>query len=332
MIVENLDYHYPRTGFRHLLGLDRSREDDRILRDMSFRLEGQRVGIVGESGCGKSTLIRALVGLLPGMAMDRVHYGDQTLGAWLTRSPQEFRRQVQLIFQHPDTFLNPRLPALDMMVEGLELRLGRTVHASEFLNHPDVHRWMDVLGLTKDHLYKTSSMLSGGECKRLGILRTMLVEPTLVIGDEPFAGVDLSFRNRILGAFQAEQERRPGLRFLIVTHELDVVHRFCDQAHVMYKGEIVDRFPIRGISYAQRHPYTRALFLSHFAVRRPSLRQCPELTSLWRDVVEAAKVDSQCAFRSRCADAREICQQQPPGHGFPRCHVRGSEYGRTHEL
>lgn len=317
MRVDRLTYAYPEQGLR--LRLKRRPDSAPLkaaLRDVSLEIHEHRVALVGESGCGKSTLIKSWVGLLEKLDESRVWLEGTCLSEHLAGDGLAFRRAVQVIFQHSDTFLNPKLKARLLLDEALRLKGEPACPLEE---HAIGKKWMGILGITSDHLEKSAGMLSGGEKKRIGILRCMLVDPRLIIADEPFSGVDVSYRNRIIEAFE-EEVKEHGKRFLIVTHEIEMVKRFAERVIVMYGGQVVDDFPIGEIRSPERHPYTKAICLSQEAILDKSLQDDPRLVRLVDSQQEVVVVDRYCTFRTRCSDRQPQCESvEIPRERLPRC-------------
>jgi len=290
----------------------------RALHNVCLRIEpGQAVGLLGESGCGKSTLARHMMGLISNdSAESQILFNGELLKDLIRRDETEFRKTVQMIFQHPDTFLNPRLLAKDMIMEAFEIRgeCKKDIRSGKF--DKELHEALDTLGLTIEDLEKTSEQLSGGEKKRMSILRVILSKPRFVIADEPFSGLDVSYRNRILKQFELLKES--GVGFLLISHDFNVTKSFCDDICVMYKGQIVQQYknPASGVPEAT-HPYTEVLIAANEYLSRCN-DPLPQIMSKFKP--ELGQRDwrhAGCPFEDRCIYSDDVemtqkCKQDTP--------------------
>jgi oligopeptide/dipeptide ABC transporter ATP-binding protein len=324
------------TPSRLLDQLKRLRNKDhgvvRALHELCLAIApGKAVGLLGESGCGKSTLARQIMGLLKERDPEsRITFEGQDLDKVLDTDEQAFRNSVQMIFQHPDTFLNPKLMARDMVMEAFHIR-GESkadIQAGRF--HEELGKALDVLGLTWEDLEKTSDQLSGGEKKRMSILRVILAKPRYIIADEPFSGLDVSYRNRILKQFEILKEA--GVGFLLISHDFHVTKKFCDEICVMYKGRIVHRYenPESGVPEVQ-HPYTQVLIVSNDYLARCH-EALPEIMGKFKpEMGEKDWRTAGCPFEDRCfysdnTELKDACRTKTP----PEQRVMGSHVLRCH--
>jgi len=277
----------------------------RAVDDVSFVVRrGETLGVVGESGCGKSTLARVLVGLI---AADRgevrfdgrpVPYAD---GAALAA----LRRGVQMVFQDSYASLNPKLSVRESVAFTLWAQGVATDAAARAAD-----AMLDLVGLpAAEFAQRYPHELSGGQRQRVNIARALVVEPQLVILDEPVSALDKSVQAQVLNLLSDLKERL-GLTLLFISHDLGVVEYLSDRVIVMYLGRIVEEGPTEAVFARPRHPYTQALFAA-----MPSLDpdRRTETLPISGDPPSPVDLPSGCRFRSRCAHAEAVCAGSEPG-------------------
>lgn len=334
-VVDHLTVDFTPT--RLLDQLRRLRDKDhgvvRALHDLCLVIEpGKAIGLLGESGCGKSTLARQIMGLLKERDPESsLIFEGKNLDDVLEKEEREFRNNVQMIFQHPDTFLNPKLMARDMVLEAFHIRGESKADIQSGRFNDELGEALDVLGLTWEDLEKTSDQLSGGEKKRMSILRVILAKPRYIIADEPFSGLDVSYRNRILKQFEILKES--GVGFLLISHDFHVTKKFCDEICVMYKGRIVHRYenPENGVPEIQ-HPYTEVLIVSNDYLSHCN-EDLPEIMNKFKpEMGEKDWRTAGCPFEDRCfysdkIELKNACrtltppEQQVMSSHVLRCHL-----------
>lgn len=264
---------------------------------------GETVGLVGESGCGKSTTGRAIL-QMPPPTSGSVRFEGVELTTLRGRRLRDARTRLQMIFQDPIASLNPRRTVRDIVAEGLRIWRHR-------LGPPDPRRIdevLDAVGLDPRLVGdRRPHELSGGQCQRVCIARTLVLEPDLVLCDEPVSALDVSVQAQILNLLE-DMKRRYGLTLLFVAHDLAVVKRVSDRIIVMYLGKICEVATPEALFASSRHPYTRLL-----------LRSIPELDDGSPTPVRAATElpsalapPSGCRFRTRCARAADVCARVEP--------------------
>jgi peptide/nickel transport system ATP-binding protein len=274
----------------------------RAVDGISFGIaRGTSVGLVGESGCGKTTVGNAVLGLAP-LTSGSVRFDGAELAHLSNRARAPFRRRMQMIFQDPFGSLNPRHTIAEILYAPLAVhRIG-----SRAERRARVARLIDQVGLPADAIHRYPHEFSGGQRQRIGIARALVLEPELIICDEPVSALDLSIQAQILNLLVALKAEF-GLSYLFISHDLSVVRYFSDRVLVMYLGRIVESAPAARLWSAPLHPYTRALMA---AVPDPSRRR--HAAPMAGDLPSPQDVPSGCRFHPRCPLASERCRVEDP--------------------
>jgi len=279
----------------------------KAVRDVSIDLqEGETLGIVGESGCGKSTLARALLNLHPATAGSILWNGQQMVGAskadWMA-----VRKDIQMVFQDPLASLNPRMTAGQIIGEPLRIHRPE-MSAADRANQ--VRALMDRVGLTAQQVNRYPHEFSGGQCQRIGIARALILEPKLVVCDEPVSALDVSIQAQIVNLL-AELQKDLGLALLFIAHDLAVVRHISQRVMVMYLGRTMEIASRDALYSAARHPYSRAL-LSAIPVLDPEIERNRSRQLLAGELPSPMNPPSGCVFRTRCPIAQEQCARHVP--------------------
>lgn len=282
----------------------------RVLREVSLYVRrGEVFGLVGESGCGKSTLGRAIVRLLDG------YEGEVLVDGRNVREWKDISRQVQIVFQDPAGSLNPRKRIGWIMEEPLRIhRIGTREERVDKVN-----RMLERIGLDSSYRRRFPHELSGGQRQRVSIGCALMVDPALLVADEPVSALDVSVQAQILNLLQ-DLHAEGGRSMLFISHNLDVVHHLCDRVAVMLAGAIVEMGSVERLYATPQHPYTRMLLAS---VPRPGegRRMLPEIdggaegekAGLSGDIPEAEEsMPSGCPFAARCPVAVTGCRTSMP--------------------
>jgi len=262
---------------------------------------GEAFGLVGESGCGKSTVARAVLRLIEPDAGTVRFAGCDVRGAGAA-DLIALRRRMQIIFQDPYSSLNPRRTIGRTLTEPLSVHgLARGRDARD-----QAAALLDEVGLPPTALDRYPHEFSGGQRQRIGIARALALRPELIVADEPVSALDVSVQAQVL--LKALQRRR-GLAFVFVSHDLSVIRWFCARVAVMYLGRIVESGPVARVFAQPRHPYTRML-RDASPIPDPSVRGV--LPRVIGEIPSAASPPPGCHFHPRCVRATEVCRTTYP--------------------
>jgi len=269
-------------------------------------LPAETLGIVGESGCGKSTLARALLGLVRPKSGHIVWRGQDLVGL-SEEAMRARRREIQLIFQDPSGSLDPRMTVGDIVAEPL---ITFYPSMSSLQVRERVSGMMKLVGLSADQINRYPHEFSGGQCQRVGIARALVVNPRLVVCDEPVSALDVSVQAQIVNLLKDLQNKLQ-LSLIFIAHDLSVVRHISDRVLVMYLGRVMEVADRDSIYLSARHPYTRALIES-VPIPDPVLERARARRALQGDMPSPLEPISGCVFRSRCPHATERCANEVP--------------------
>jgi oligopeptide transport system ATP-binding protein len=278
---------------------------------------GETLGLVGESGCGKSTTAKLVLRLLEPTS-GTILFNGEPVETLKGRALRPFRSAVQAVFQNPYSALDPRMRVRNIVAEPLVAAGGYS--ASEIRER--VAEQLSVVGLRSDAGDRFPHEFSGGQRQRIAIARALILLPKLLVLDEPVSALDVSIRAQVLNLLLDLQDRF-GLSYLLISHDLPMVARMCDQIAVMYLGRIVEYGPAAAVAARPQHPYAQALFA---AILLPDPDAPPAPVRLQGDVPSPLEVPAGCRFHTRCPIAHERCSIDEPllaHHGAPQraaCH------------
>jgi peptide/nickel transport system ATP-binding protein len=265
---------------------------------------GQTFALVGESGCGKSTTARLILRLLPATS-GSVRIDGTDVGRAGRAELRGVRRRAQIVYQDPYASLNPRLTVGGIVGDPLR------VHGQWADHGPDrVAAALEQVGLDPSDAHRYPHELSGGQRQRVGIARALVLEPELLVLDEPVSALDVSIQAGVVNLLD-ELQHRLGLAYVLIAHDLAVVRHVADEVGVMYLGKLVERGPADLIYEQPQHPYTLAL-LSAVPVPNPARERRRRRILLEGDVPSPVTPPSGCLFRTRCWRAQAICAEQEP--------------------
>jgi peptide/nickel transport system ATP-binding protein len=304
--VKELKKHFPIQAGLFKREVGRVRAVDGI----SFSVDrGETLGLVGESGCGKSTAAESIIRLEEPTAGD-VIFDGQDITEYDDKELKAFRREAQMIFQNPDSSFDPRMSVGESISEPLRIhgvgpRERRMAIARDLLER---------VGLSGDDADRYPHELSGGQKQRVALARALVVNPRLIVADEPVSALDVSVQADVISLLKDIQEEFD-LSMLFISHDLSVVREICDRVAVMYLGEIVEIAETEEIFENPQHPYTRSLLRS-IPTLDPESRGID--ASLTGEVPKPSNPPSGCNFYTRCPEVI-----QPDGYDFEQEHWRG---------
>ncbi len=290
---------------------------------VSFDLKpGETLGIVGESGCGKSTLARAVMQMVPVEAGSVVWLGDELVGQSV-REMRRHRKTMQMIFQDPLASLNPRMTIGQIVAEPLKTHFPSM--SKDEMNEK-VREVLETVGILPNMVNRYPHEFSGGQCQRIGIARALVVNPKLIICDEPVSALDVSIQAQVINLLM-ELQKETGVSLIFIAHDLSVVKHISDRVMVLYLGNVMELAPSKQLYANPGHPYTEAL-ISAVPIPDPKLEKAKEVMLLDQDLPSPLNPPSGCVFRSRCPIAEAQCAESKPelrdrGDGqMIACHLR----------
>ena len=315
--VKDLKIYYPvRSGF-----FKQKKNYVKAVDGISFEVyKGEAFGIVGESGCGKSTTGHAIVGLLEPYAGE-ILFDGEVISSNAKKHTLEMAKKAQIIFQDPYSSLDPRFTVGRLIAEPLEVhRIGNAK-----IRREKVFSLMHDVGLNKEQVTKYPHEFSGGQRQRIGVARALALDPSLIVCDEPVSALDVSIQAQILNLMQ-DLQKKYGLTYVFISHNLSVVEHLCDRIAVMYLGNIVEIANKRNLFDNPKHPYTKAL-LDAIPIPNPDRKTMKGV--LKGDVPSPLNPPKGCCFHTRCEYATAECYQIKPqlaevesGHFVACCHAK----------
>ena len=299
--VDRLSVSYPIRGGR------RSGTSIGAVESVSLTLRaGETLGIVGESGCGKSSLARAILRLIPASA-GRVSWLGRDLRDFSSVELRGLRREMQVVFQDPFASLDPRMSMLESVTEPLAIcrrELTGAQRAREAL------QMLERVGLDASLANRYPHELSGGQCQRAAIARALVLQPKLLVCDEPVSSLDVSVQSQVLELLKHLQ-RQMQLSMLFISHNLAVVRQLSQRVLVLYLGRVMEQAPCADLFERPLHPYTRAL-LDSVPILDPERERARELAPLRGEIPSPLNPPSGCVFRTRCPWAQARCAEAVP--------------------
>lgn len=283
--------------------------------------EHEVVGLVGESGSGKTTFGKTLIGLYDKTGGE-VRYRGELLPARYTAA--DFRKQsseIQMIFQDPYGSLNPRMTIFEIIAEGVLIRERRSLSSLR----DKVVYWLERVGLHADHLSRYPHEFSGGQRQRVGIARALIVEPKLLVCDEPISALDVSVQAQVVQLL-AELKESMGLSMLFIAHDLSMVRYVSDRMAVMYLGSLIELGPAEEVYFRPLHPYTQLLIASN-PEPDPEHERRRQDSLITGEIPSPVDLKPMCRFAGRCPKAEARCFEERPvlrevaPERFAACHL-----------
>lgn len=297
--VKNLKKYFPIIG-----SLNNKISQVQAVNDVSFCLfRGETYGLVGESGCGKSTTGRTILRLLEPTEGEVIYQGKD-INKLKGNNLRNIRRELQMVFQDPYSSLNPRKRIGAILEETLKIhKLGNKKERTE-----QVMNILSKVGFQREHYYRFPHEFSGGQRQRIGLARALIINPSVIICDEPVSALDVSIQSQVLNLLEDIQEDF-NLTYLFISHDLGVVRHISDRIGVMYLGKLVEESPTDELYANPLHPYTKAL-LSAIPVANPFVKR--EKIKLIGELPSPVNPPKGCVFHTRCPFATDICKQAEP--------------------
>jgi oligopeptide/dipeptide ABC transporter ATP-binding protein len=298
--VEGLKKYFPiKSGV-----FKQTKQYLRAVDDVSFEVNEQETfALVGESGCGKSTTGRSILRILE-PSDGQVMFNGENILEYSNDKMRKMRKDMQLIFQDPYSSLNPRMTVKQLVLEPLQTHYS--YHRKEA--EEKVNDILEKVGLSKEHRDRYPHQFSGGQRQRISIARALVLQPKLVIADEPVSALDVSIQSQILNLLMELQDEFK-LTYLFISHDLNVVRHVSDRVGVMYLGKLVEMATTKKLYEEPLHPYTQAL-LSAVPVRDPLEKK--ERIILRGDVPSPINPPPGCPFHQRCPKAEDVCKTKKP--------------------
>jgi len=259
------------------------------------------IGVIGESGCGKTTLLKTIVGL-HSPTRGEIRYNGRNISKFTRRDWKQYRENVQIIFQDPFETLDPKMSVKETLREPLK------VHNKSNKEERIIQILNDVELRPPDRfINKTPKELSGGEKQRVSIARALILNPKIVLADEPVSMLDVSTQSAILNLLSELTEDRE-MALIYISHDLSTVSHLCDTVNVMYLGRIVESAPVENILNDPKHPYTKALINAIPVLDPRHERERVGIKGISNDTKALRK---GCRFRDRCPERMDICEERP---------------------
>jgi len=299
LVADDLQRHYAARR-----GLFAAPATVRALAGVSFGVEaGRTLAVVGESGCGKSTLARVLT-MVEAPTSGRLLVDGRDVAAANADERRALRRAVQIVFQNPYGSLNPRQTVGAALMEPLlvngESDAAKREHAAREM--------LRRVGLRQEHFGRWPHMFSGGQRQRIAIARALMLQPRVLVLDEPVSALDVSIRAQVLNLL-AELQQALGVAYVFISHDLSVVRHMADEVMVMYLGRAVEQGPRDALFGDPRHPYTQALLSATPTVDAAARRQ---RIILQGELPSPLSPPAGCAFHTRCPIAEARCAERRP--------------------
>ena len=314
--VENLKTFFPVAA--SLFG---KKKYLKAVNDVSFEVfENETFGLVGESGCGKSTLGRTIVKIYD-PTEGKIWFKGKDISTIKGEDLKKFRKEAQMIFQDPYASLNARMTVGEIIKEPMDIH---GLYSSNKEKEEKASELLEIVGLKPDHIRRYPHEFSGGQRQRVSIARTLALDPSFIVCDEPISALDVSIQAQIINLLEKIQAER-NISYLFIAHDLGAVKHISKRIGAMYLGSLVEVGDSNELYHNPLHPYTKAL-LSAIPIPDPRVMRTREAAAIDGEIPSPLNVPSGCAFRTRCPMAMEKCAEVTPklkkvGNSMVACHL-----------
>ena len=305
--IKNLFVEYETTSIQ-------GKQVVHAINDVSLNIKkGEILAIAGESGCGKSTLAKTLIKLVSAKSGE-IKYKNLNVLNLTSKDIQDFRTQVQMIFQNPYSSLNPKMKIYDILKEPLlinknvvsKFHSGKKIKELKSFEFDElIRRTAEQVGVSSEALQKYPHEFSGGQRQRIAIARALIMNPKLILADEPVSALDVSIQAQIINLLK-DLKQDYNLTILFISHDLSVIRYIADRVAIMYLGEIIEIGSTQEIFTNPKHPYTQALLASI-----PRIGKSNNIT-LKGDLPTPTNLPEGCKFQTRCSRCMNNCKTQIP--------------------
>ncbi|MBQ6868756.1 MAG: ATP-binding cassette domain-containing protein [Clostridia bacterium] len=293
----------------------------KAVNDVSFEVfENETFGLVGESGCGKSTLGRTIVKIYD-PTEGKVWFKGKDISTLKGEDLKKFRKEAQMIFQDPYASLNARMTVGEIIKEPMDIH---GLYSSNKEKEEKASELLEIVGLKPDHIRRYPHEFSGGQRQRISIARTLALDPSFIVCDEPISALDVSIQAQIINLLEKIQAER-NISYLFIAHDLGAVKHISKRIGAMYLGSLVEVGDSNELYHNPLHPYTKAL-LSAIPIPDPRVMRNRESVAIDGEIPSPLNVPTGCAFRTRCPMAMAKCAEDTPklkkvGNSMVACHL-----------
>jgi len=296
-----------KTYFDVTKGIFSKKQIVKAVDDVSFEvMRNETFGLVGESGCGKTTLGRTIVKLYDPNS-GSIEFEGRDIARIKGKDLKEYHKDVQMIFQDPYASLNPRMTVGEIIKEPMVIH---NIYATDAEREARAVDLIKIVGLKPDHIRRYPFEFSGGQRQRIGVARALALDPKFIVCDEPISALDVSIQAQVINLLD-DIQKKLGLSYLFIAHDLGMVKHISDRIGVMYLGHLVEVGPSNEVYHRPLHPYTVAL-LSAIPIPDPKIAKEKKRIVLEGEIPSPINPPTGCVFSTRCSKATERCRREAP--------------------